>query len=81
MNANESEYSVEEYTITGQGNEEKGPHKKFLKVKASGSIEVIGKLAVDNSISFEGVKIPSTPDDYVPLEVNTIKGEPAFEYI
>ena len=27
----------------------------------------------------EGAKTPSTPDDYVPSEVNTIKREPAFE--
>ena len=33
---------------------------------ASGYMEVIGKIAVDNSMSFEGVKIPCTPDDYVP---------------
>ena len=30
---------------------------------------------------FEGVTLPSTPDYYVPSEVNTIKGEPAFESI
>ena len=46
---------------------EKGPHKKFLKVTARGSMDMIGKIAVDNSMSFERVKIPSTPDDYVPL--------------
>ena len=44
-------------------------------------MEVIGKIAVDNSMSFEGVKIPCTPDDYVPSEVNTIKGEPDYECI
>ena len=32
-------------------------------------------------MSFEGVKIPSTPDDYVLLEVNTFKGELSFEYM
>ena len=45
---------------------EKGPPKNFLKVKDRGSMEAIGKIAVGNSMSFEGVKIPSTPDDYVP---------------
>ena len=42
-------------------------------------MEEIGEISVENSMSFEGVKIPSTPDDYVPSEVNTIKGEHAFE--
>ena len=32
-------------------------------------------------MSFEGVKIPSTPDDYVTSAVNTIKGETYFEYM
>ena len=41
-------------------------------------MEVIGKISVDNSMSFEGVKILSTPDDYVLSTVNTIKGELAF---
>ena len=41
-------------------------------------MEAIGKIAVGNSMSFEGVKIPSTPDDYVKSEVNNIKGEPYF---
>ena len=74
MNANETEYSMEEDVITGEGNMEKGSHKNFLKVTDRGSMEVIGKIVVDYSIIFEGVKIPSTPDDYVPSEVNTIKG-------
>ena len=39
------------------------------------SIEVIGEIPVENSIHFEGVKIPSMPDDYVPSEVNNIKRE------
>ena len=79
MNANETEYYIEDDAITGEGNVERGAHKNFLKVTARGSMEVIGKIAVDNSMSFEGVKIPSTPDDYVPSAVNTIKGEPDFE--
>ena len=66
MNANETEYSIEEDTITGEGNVEKVSHKKFLKVISCGSMDVIGKIAVENSMRFEGVKIPSTPDDYVP---------------
>ena len=74
MNENETEYSMEEDVITGEGNMEKGSHKNFLKVTDRGSMEVIGKIVVDYSIIFEGVKIPSTPDDYVPSEVNTIKG-------
>ena len=78
MNANETEYSVEDDAITGEGNVEKGSHKNFLKATACGSMEVIGKIAVKNSMSFEGVKIPITPYDYLPSEVNTIKGEPAF---
>ena len=32
-------------------------------------------------MSFEGVKIPSTSDDYVLSEVNIIKGEPALKSI
>ena len=60
---------------------EKGSHKNFMKVTASGSMEVIGKISVENSMSFEGVKIPSKPDVYVPSEFNTIEGEPAFKYI
>ena len=44
----------------------KGSHKNFLKATDSWYMEVIGAIAVDNSISFEGVKIPSTPDDCVP---------------
>ena len=51
-----------------------GPTKSFLKVKYRGYMEVVDEISVDNSMSFEGVKIPSTPDDYVPSEVNTIKG-------
>ena len=43
-------------------------------------MDAIGKIAVDDSMSFEGVKIPSTKYDYVPSEVNTVKGEPAFKY-
>ena len=31
---------------------DKGSHKNFLKVIARGSMEVIGEIAVDNSISF-----------------------------
>lgn len=40
-----------------------------------GSTEVVGEIAADNSMSLEGFKIPSTPYDYVPSEVNAIKGE------
>ena len=58
---------------------EKGSHKKFMKVKCRGSMEVIGEIFVENSMSFGGVKIPSTPDDYVPSEINTIKGETDFK--
>ena len=42
---------------------------------------MIGEIYVENSTSFEGFKITSTPDDYVPSEVITIKGELTFEYI
>ena len=42
-------------------------------------MELIGKIAVDNCTIFEGVKIPSTPGDYVPSVVNTIKEEPGFK--
>ena len=65
-NSNETEYSVEDDAITGEGNVEKGYNKKFLKVTARGSMETIGEIDVNNSTSFEGVKIPSTLDDYVP---------------
>ena len=79
MNANETEYSVEDDAITCEENVEKGSDKKILKAKACGSMQVIGKITVDNSMSFEGVKIPITPDSYVPSGVNNIKGETAFE--
>ena len=36
-------------------------------------MELIGKIAMDNCTIFEGVKIQSTPVDYVPSVVNTIK--------
>ena len=42
---------------------------------------MIVKIAVDNSFRFEGVKIPSTLDDYLHSEVNTIKGELYFKSI
>ena len=74
MNEKINEYSIEEDAITGKGKVEKEAHKNFLKVTARGYMEVIGEIAVENSMRFEGVKIPSTPDDYVPSEVNTIKG-------
>ena len=41
-------------------------------------MEVIGEIAGNNSMSFEGDKIYSNTDDNVPSEVNTIEGEPAF---
>ena len=44
-------------------------------------MEVIGKIAVYNSMSFYVVKIPITPYYYVPSVVNTINGEPDFEYM
>ena len=66
MNANETEYSVEDDDITGKGNVKRGIQKKFLKVKYRGYMEVIGKISVDNSTIFEGVKITSTPNDYAP---------------
>ena len=75
INANETEYFVEDYEITGERNLEKVSHKNFLKVTDHGSMEGIGKIAVCNSMIFEGVKIPSTPDDYVPSEFSTIKVE------
>ena len=59
----------------------KGAHKNFLNVKYCGYLEVIGKIAVDSSMSFEGVKIPITPDYYLPSEVNTIKVEPDLKSI
>ena len=71
MNANETEYSVEDDFITGKFNVEKGSRKNFLKVKAHESMLLIGEIAVDNSKSFDGVKILSTPYGYVPLEVKT----------
>ena len=43
MNANETEYSIEEDAITGEGNMKKRPHKNVLKVTASASMEVTGK--------------------------------------
>ena len=52
-----------------------------MNVTARGSMEVIGEISVENSMIFEGFKIPSTPDYYVPSAVNTIKGEPDFEYM
>ena len=60
---------------------EKGSHKNFLKVIARGSMEMVGGIAVDDIMSFEGVKITSMPDYYLPSEVNTIKGEPSFKSI
>ena len=42
-------------------------------------MEVIGEIAADNSMRLEGVKIPSTPYNYVPSEVNAIKGETDFK--
>ena len=73
MNANETEYSIEEDSITGEGNVEKGYRKNFMKVIACGYMELRGEIDVDNSMRFEVVEILSTPDDYVPSEVNTIK--------
>ena len=66
MNSNKTEYYVEGDAITDEGNMEKGYHKNTMNVKSRGSMEVIGKIDVDNSTSFGGVKILSTPDDYVP---------------
>ena len=74
MNENETEYSIEEYAITVEGNIEKGSHKNFLKLTARGSMEVIGEIAVENIMIFEGFKIPSNPDDYITSGANTIKG-------
>ena len=42
MNTNETAYSIEEYTITGEGSVDKGAHKNFLTVTARGYMEVIG---------------------------------------
>ena len=44
---------------------EKGSQKNFLNMTDPGSMEVIVKIDVDNIMSFEYVKIPSTSDDYV----------------
>ena len=66
MNENETEYSIEEYAITGEGNVEKGYHRNFMKVTDCGSMEVVGKIAVNNSMRFEGGKIPVNLDDYLP---------------
>ena len=52
---------------------ERGYQKNLLKLTARGSMDVIGEIDVENSMSFEGVKIKSTPDNYVPSSVNTIK--------
>ena len=60
---------------------EKVAYKNFLRVISCGYMDVIGEISVDNSMSFEGVKIPSTPYYYVPSEVNNIKVEPDFEYM
>ena len=54
---------------------------KSLKVTACGSMEVIRKIYVENSMIYEGFKLPSTTDDYVTSAVNTIKGEPDFEFM
>ena len=81
MNSNENEYSLEDDTIIGEGNVERGYQNKFIKSISHGSMEVIGKRDMENSMSFKGVKIPSTPDGCVTSSVNTIKGEPAFEYM
>ena len=78
-NVNKTEYSVDDDTITGEGNVERGYYNNFLKLTYCGSMERIFKKAVGNSMSFEGVKIPRTQDDYVTSVVNTIKGEPAFK--
>ena len=66
INSNETEYSIEEYAITNEGNVDKLSRKNFLKVTARGSMEVIDEIAVDNNMRFEGFRIPSTSDDYVP---------------
>ena len=60
---------------------EKGAHKNFLKVAYRGYMEVIVKIDVVNSMIFDGVKIPSMPDDCSPSEVKNIKGEPDFGYM
>ena len=74
MNEYETKYSIEDYAITGEGNVERGSHKNFIKVTARGSMEVIGEISVDNSMSFEVVKITSTTDYYESSPVNSIKG-------
>ena len=43
-------------------------------LKYCGYMKVIDKIAEDDSMSFYGVKIPSTLDENVTSEVNTIKG-------
>ena len=43
VNTNETEYSIEEYAITGEDNVERVSHKEFMRVKAHGYMEVIGK--------------------------------------
>ena len=42
MNANETEYFLEDDAITGEGNVERGAHKNSLGATARGSMEVIG---------------------------------------
>ena len=74
MNANETESYVDYDAIAGKGNVQKVSYKNYLKVTDHGSMEVVSEIAVGNSMNFESVKIPSTPDYYVPSEVNIIKG-------
>ena len=38
MNENETEYYIEDYSVTGEDNVDRGSHKKFLKVTSRGSI-------------------------------------------
>ena len=52
MNANETEYSLEDDYITGEGNVERGALKKFLKVTSHGYMEVICKISMYNSMRF-----------------------------
>ena len=46
MNVNETEYSVEDDAIPGEGNVDKEYHKNFMEVTARGYMGVIGEIYV-----------------------------------
>ena len=43
--------------MAGKGNMERGSEKNYMRVTYRGYMEVIGEIAVDNCVSFEGVKL------------------------